>query len=280
MDASPAFVDLLRLETADDDTYLGRCHAAAPMRAFGGQVAAQALIAAGRTVAADRVAHSLHGYFIRGGRADRPIEYRVDRTRDGGSFTTRRVSAEQDGETIFSLSVSFQRQEDGADDQPSMPEAPRPEGLTAAKHRWTNWFGSGPPVQTSVLDLRFVDDSTVPLPDLGHGPRQQFWVRVRDELPDDTLLHMGALTYISDINLARTASLDRGNGPMRRQIASLDHALWFHRPFRADRWLLFTQESPTASGGRGFARGQLYTEDGLLVASVAQEVLMREARRP
>ncbi|SDD75055.1 acyl-CoA thioesterase-2 [Rhodococcus tukisamuensis] len=276
MNSARDFVELLTLEPLGADVYRGTCHSGSPMRAFGGQVAAQSLIAAGHTVGEERVAHSLHGYFIRGGRTDQPIEYHVDRTRDGGSFTTRRVTAEQDGKAIFSLSASFQVPEAGTDHQPTMPQVPRPEELTADKHKWTAWFDDEPPVPALVLDLRFVGDSTVGLPDVGNGPRQRFWVRVRDDLPDESLLHTCALTYISDVNLVRTVNLTRGTSSTPRQVASLDHAVWLHRPFRADEWLLFTQEVPNASGGRGLARGQIYSEDGVLVASVMQEALLRD----
>ncbi|MGW3246309.1 acyl-CoA thioesterase [Streptomyces sp. NPDC001070] len=277
--AAPAtpFTELLGLERLEENLYRGVCHAGVPLRAFGGQVAAQSLIAAGSTLPApDLLVHSLHGYFIRAGRTDRPIVYEVDRTRDGSSFATRRVVAIQNGDVIFSLSASFHREEDSPEHQADAPDAPGPEGLPElweyARAR------RGPSVFEAVLESRCVADPEKGLPSVGQGPRQQLWVRTRDSLPGGPLLHACALTYFSDIRLLATAGLPYADHPGERQAASLDHAVWFHRPFRADEWLLFAMESPSYASSRGLARGQFFTRDGRLVASVVQEGLYR--RRP
>lgn len=273
-DAPASLMDLIDLEKVEENLYRGTCHPAAPLRAFGGQVAAQALTAAGTTVPQERQVHSLHGYFIRAGRTDRPIVYEVDRTRDGGSFTTRRVVAVQDGVAIFSMSASFHRPEESAEHQAVMPKAPEPESLvemwdTDSKH----------PVFGTVLQSRCVGDPFTGLPDLGQGPRQQVWVRARDLLPDVPLLHACALTYMSDIRLALTAAQPHLDGPEFPPVVSLDHAVWFHRPFRADSWLLFTMDSPSYASSRGLTRGQFFAADGSLVASVVQEGLIRKPQK-
>ncbi|ABW10952.1 Palmitoyl-CoA hydrolase [Parafrankia sp. EAN1pec] len=275
----PDFADLLMLESVDRDIFRGLCHDGAPMRAFGGQVAAQAQVAAGRTVEPDRRMHSLHGYFLRPGRTDAPIVYLVERIRDGRSFTTRRVSAVQDGETIFSMSASFQRPRE-ADETHRLraPDVPGPETLP----RWWGPIEEAPEYRPFLLiDVR---STTGPLGgaearqaaaaagSVDGMPRQSVWVRVDQVLPDDPLLHVCALTYLSDLTLASTASLPYNGLPGRLDIVSLDHAMWFHRPFRADDWLLFAQDSPSADSGRGLSRGMFFTRDGLLVASAIQEV--------
>ncbi|MFF3791946.1 acyl-CoA thioesterase [Streptomyces sp. NPDC001981] len=271
--ATDEFTGRLALEKVEENLFRGTCHPGAPLRAFGGQVAAQSLIAAGATVAPDRLVHSLHGYFIRPGRTDRPIVYQVDRTRDGGSFTTRRVVAVQDGETIFSLSASFQRPEGSPEHQAEMPTVAGPESRAAA---WDTEDGDGVlSIFGSALEVRYVGDPGRGLPSTGQGPRQQMWVRVRDPLPDSALLHACALTYISDVRLAVTADLPHRSEPGVPLVASLDHAVWFHRPFRADAWLLFDMESPNYASSRGLTRGQFFNRTGELVASVVQEVLIR-----
>ncbi|MFF0051091.1 acyl-CoA thioesterase [Streptomyces sp. NPDC005498] len=275
--ADTPFTELLALEQVESNLYRGRCHAGAPLRAFGGQVAAQSLVAAGSTLPVDDLlVHSLHGYFIRTGRTDQPIVYEVDRTRDGRSFAPRRVVAVQNGEAIFSLSASFHRVEESPDHQARMPAAPAPDGLPEL---WEFGPGHGGwPIFEMVLESRCASDPRRGLPDIGQGPRQQLWVRTKDALPCVPLLQACALTYISDIRLLETAGLPYVDRPGERQLASLDHAVWFHRPFRADEWLLFTMESPTYASSRALARGQFFTQDGLLVASVVQEGLIR--RRP
>ncbi|WUD78041.1 acyl-CoA thioesterase II [Streptomyces sp. NBC_00510] len=276
-ETATSFTELLTLERLEENLYRGFCHAGMPPRAFGGQVAAQSLIAAGSTLPApDLLVHSLHGYFIRAGRTDRPIVYEVDRTRDGRSFATRRVVAIQDGEAIFSLSASFHRPEDSDEHQADAPVAPGPEGLPEL---WElRRARRGVSVFEAVLESRCVGDPDKGLPSIGQGPRQQLWVRTRDALSGGPLLHACALTYFSDIRLLATAGLPYADHPGVRQAASLDHAVWFHRPFRADEWLLFAMESPTYASSRGLARGQFFTRDGRLVASVVQEGLYR--RRP
>ncbi|OAA24501.1 acyl-CoA thioesterase-2 [Frankia sp. EI5c] len=279
----PDFADLLTLESVDRDIFRGQCHDGAPMRAFGGQVAAQAQIAAGRTVEPDRRMHSLHGYFLRPGRTDAPIVYLVERIRDGRSFTTRRVSAVQDGETIFSMSASFQRPRDtGETHQLQAPDVAGPE----THRRWWGPIDEAPEYQPFLLvDIRSTPISTAgtePRPATAAGaggpsdgmPRQHVWVRVDQALPDDPLLHVCALTYLSDLTLASTASLPYAGLPGLLDLVSLDHAMWFHRPFRADDWLLFVQDSPSAGGARGLSRGMFFTRDGTLVASAIQEAGM------
>lgn len=267
LEHKPDFADLLTLDTLDRDIFRGRCHEGAPMRAFGGQVAAQAQIAAGRTVDPDRRMHSLHGYFLRPGRTDAPIVYLVERLREGRSFTTRRVSAVQDGEVIFSMSASFQRPRDSDDSHRlRMPDVPGPDEQS---QRWGPMLIAPdfPPFQ--LLDLRLVTSSAAPEDGM---PRQYIWVRVDQPLTDDPLLHVCALTYLSDVTLSTTARRPHLRaGPGRLDLVSLDHAMWFHRPFRADDWLLFAQDSPTVGGTRGLSRGMFFTRDGELVASAMQE---------
>ncbi|MFJ8861809.1 acyl-CoA thioesterase [Streptomyces sp. NPDC102451] len=275
MEPATPFSDLLTLERLEEDLYRGVCHQGAPLHAFGGQVAGQALIAAGSTLSDALRVHSLHGYFIRAGRTDRPIVYQVDRTRDGRSFATRRVVAVQDGKTIFSLSASFQRPEQSPEHQAAMPDAPGPEGLPEL---WeTGPRDGGWPIFEAVLESRGVGDphGQGSLPSTGQGPRRHLWVRTRDALPDTPLLHACALTYFSDIRLVETSDLPYMDDTRERMIASLDHAVWFHRPFHADEWLLFAMESPNFASSRGLARGQFFTRDGRLVASVVQEGLIR-----
>lgn len=266
---SSSFAELLDVEELDDNLYRGRCHAGRPLRAFGGQVAAQALVAAGATVSDDRPVHSLHGYFIRAGQPDRHIVYLVDRVRDGRSFTTRRVTAAQRGEAIFTLSASFQVREGESVHQATPPDVPVPEQIgDAGPH-----VPGSSPLQARlrpVLDIR-----PIPVgPDDG-APTARFWVRVREQLPDDPLHHACALTYISDLRLARTASATHRTAFGELMVASLDHAVWFHREFRADDWLLVDLRSPTAGFGRGLAYGSFYAHDGGLVASVIQEIVVR-----
>jgi acyl-CoA thioesterase-2 len=261
--------ELLELERIEENLYRGWCHQGSPQRAFGGQVAAQALTAAGSTVVEDRPVHSLHGYFVRGGRTDTPIVYEVERTRDGGSFSTRRVVAIQGGETIFSLSASFQRAATSSEHQAAMPaDVVDPE---LVEHVQIERL----PVRASAVELRYIGDPNTGLPDEGRGPRQRLWVRAKDPLPESPLPHVCALTYISDIRLAGTVGMIHQDDRGVPQYASLDHAVWFHRPFRADEWLLFDMYSPNYASTRGLAHGEFFTREGLLVASVTQEVLIR-----
>ncbi len=251
-------------------------------RVYGGQVIGQALVAASRTVPADRQVHSLHGYFLRAGDTEIPILYKVDRIRDGKSFTTRRVVAVQRGHAIFTLSISFQIEESGLSHQFPMPEAPRPESLLDERElrleqaaHWAPEYQAHAET-TIAVDLRPVapQDMLDPKP---AEPRQQCWMRSADALPDDPRIHQCVLAYLSDWSLLDTATRPHGISFMQPnlQSASLDHAMWFHRRFRADEWLLYEQDSPNASGARGFNRGLIYNQAGLLVASTTQEGLIR-----
>ncbi|MFF2744509.1 acyl-CoA thioesterase [Kitasatospora sp. NPDC058048] len=281
-----SFAGLLEIEQLNENTFRGRCHAGAPMRAFGGHVAAQALVAAGRTCADRRPVHSLHGYFLRPGSPARPIDYLVERVREGTSYTTRRVTALQQEHELFTLSVSFKHPEPAADRQREIPTLPHPESLP------NSVAGLSEQVRRALaadggfrdLDVRFVPADAPGLPAAVPGLLQQFvWMRTASPLPDgDPLLHAGALTYLSDLTLASTAGLNmqpnffQRTEPPRLLMASLDHAMWFHRPFRADQWLLFAQRSPSSSDGRGLALGEFYDLDGRLVASAVQEALIRD----
>jgi len=297
-DESPreTFTERLRLERVDRDIFTGWCHAGAPLRAFGGQVAAQALVAAGRTVDdPDRHVHSLHGYFLRPGRTTDAIVYLVDRTRDGRSFSTRRVTAMQYGETIFTMSASFAIREPTLEHQINAPAVPGPEGLPAYHiPRFTQdsmpqddqsndprggaLDDEGYP-EHELLQLRFVDAEVVA--EATHGAAQRIaWVRIQEQLPDDPLLHVCTLAYFSDLTLIGTILEPHGGrqANMDLDLASIDHAMWFHSPFRCDEWMMFVQDSPIARGGHGFARGEFYRRDGLLVASAVQEALLRRPR--
>jgi acyl-CoA thioesterase-2 len=276
-------LEILDLEEIELNIFRGHNESERRGRLFGGQVAAQALVAASRTVES-RPAHSLHGYFLRPGDPSIPVLYSVDRIRDGRSFTTRRVVAIQHGHAIFNMSASFHAPERGYEHQTPMPEAPPPEGVPTWQER-VEQVWSRLPEQARVfdprerpIDLRHVDLPTY----LGGGPTRApglVWLRVLRRLPDDERLHQALLTYASDISLLDNIIRPHGRlgtlGPI--MMASIDHAVWFHRPLRVDEWLLYAQESPVAAGARGFARGQLFTREGVLVASVAQEGLMRPA---
>jgi acyl-CoA thioesterase II len=294
-DPIAGFVDLLRLDDIDLNLFRGWCHAGAPLRAFGGQVAAQALVAAGRTVDPARLVHSLHGYFMRPGDPRRPLVYEVERLRDGRSYATRRVTAIQRGEAVFTLSASFKVPEQSPDRQRAVPLLPDPDLLPDP---YANWAGAGSDdgggsssgdywttTGRLTLDMRTVPPGSAALPDRQAGVEEQFvWLKSASPLPgDDPLLHVCALAYLSDLTLASTAAMhlqppraERKGSPTTINLASLDHAMWFHRPFRADEWLLFAQRSPSAGDGRGLAQGEFYTRDGRLVASVVQEALVRQ----
>ncbi|HZR83663.1 MAG TPA: acyl-CoA thioesterase II [Candidatus Binatia bacterium] len=272
-------IETLDLEELDLNIFRGRSPEESRIRVFGGQVAGQALVAAGRTVVPELRVHSLHAYFLRPGDPKIPIVYEVDRIRDGKSFTTRRVVAIQRGRAIFHLSASFQVVEDGPSHQLPMPEVPAPESLPTWAERMTarmedmssdmkEWF-----LRPRPIELRYVE----PPKRERHEPRQLIWIRADGALPDSPLLHQCVVAYASDMTLLDTATLPHGiywNDP-RYQMASLDHAMWFHRPFRADDWLLYAQESPSASGARGLCTGHLFARDGRLVVTVVQEGLVR-----
>ena len=273
-------LDLLDLEQIELDIFRGRSPEEQVQRVFGGQVAGQALVAAGRTVPGDRPVHSLHAYFIRPGDPAVPLVYTVDRVRDGRSFTTRRVSAVQHGRPIFTLSASFHRCEPGPVHSDPMPEVPPPDEIPRTIDRLEKLFGMLPAqFRESPIDLRSVGPLTFEAerdPSL-RTTRNLVWLRVEGELPDDPLLHVCLMTYASDLTLLDSVLLGHGLSwaDGKTSGASLDHAMWFHRPFRADRWLLYAQESPVAAGARGLARGEVFTADGDLVVSVVQEGLIR-----
>jgi acyl-CoA thioesterase II len=280
--ALDAVVALLDLEQIEVDIFRGRSpEGERRQRVFGGQVAGQALVAAGRTVPSERPVHSLHAYFIRPGDPAVPLVYLVDRVRDGRSFTTRRVTAVQHGETVFTLSASFHRPEPGLEHSDPAPEVPPPEEVEPTAIRLRRILGRSLDDYTydNPIDIRHVGPLTVEAerdPSL-RSSRNIVWLRANGELPDDPLLHVCLMTYASDLTLLDTVLLAHGVSWFNGTVigASLDHAMWFHRPFRADQWLLYVQDSPTASGARGLARGEVYTRDGELVVSVVQEGLLR-----
>jgi acyl-CoA thioesterase II len=278
-------LDLLDLEQIEVNIFRGRSPDERRQRVFGGQVAGQALVAAGRTVPADRPVHSLHAYFIRPGDPAVPLVYLVDRVRDGRSFTTRRVSAVQHGETIFTLSASFHHAEPGPEHADPMPEVPRPEDVERRQDRLARVLGEASvPWPDSGIELRSIGPLQVEAvrdPSL-RTTTNLVWLRVDGELPDDPLLHVCLMTYASDMTLLDSVLIAHGLSwwDGRTTGASLDHAMWFHRSFRADRWLLYAQDSPVAYGGRGLARGEVFTEQGELVVSVVQEGLIRTVHPP
>jgi acyl-CoA thioesterase-2 len=278
LDKLVARLDLERIEV---NLFRGTSPTDSLPRVFGGQVAGQALVAAGRTVPPDRGVHSLHAYFIRPGNPSIPIVYDVDRVRDGRSFTTRRVMAIQDGKAIFSLSASFQLAQPGLEHTEPMPEVPGPDELADVG----SWIaGLGVPVGPfhrlpRPLDMRYV---TQPVWSPGFVPTREplrVWMRADGTLPDDKLLHVCLLTYASDLTLLNSV-LARHTPPLRDEEvarASLDHAMWFHHDFRADEWFLYECYSPVASGARGLATGRFFASDGRLIASTVQEGLVRVA---
>ena len=279
--AIDTLLSILDLEPLEHNLFRGLSPQVGWQRVFGGQVVGQALVAAARTVEG-RGVHSLHGYFMLPGDPKVPILYEVDRIRDGKSFTTRRVVAIQHGRAIFSMSASFQVEEAGLDHQIEMPKVPLPEELPSESDIARLYLEGAPepvkrywererPIELRPVDLRHY---------LGREPLQPLqnvWVRTTGKLPDDPDIHRCVLAYASDMTLLDTSLFAHGRSIFDAdlQAASLDHALWFHRPFRADDWLLYAEDSPSASGGRGFTRGSLFSRDGKLVASVAQEGLIR-----
>ncbi len=282
--AIETLLSILDLEPLERNLFRGRSPQVGWQRVFGGQVIGQALVAATRTVEG-RAAHSLHAYFMRPGDPAVPIIYEVDRIRDGKSFATRRVVAIQHGEAIFSMSASFQVEESGFEHQLPMPAVPPPEELPSERELKALFVEKAPePVRKywereRPLELRPVDLRHYLSRDLLE-PTQQVWIRATGALPDDPGIHRSVLAYASDMTLLDTALFAHGRNIFDRdlQVASLDHALWFHRPFRVDEWLLYSEDSPSASGARGLSRGNLFTRDGRLIASVAQEGLIRPRR--
>ena len=286
--AMDELLDILDLEQLEHNLYRGRSPKVDWQRVFGGQVIGQALVAAQRTVEPERHVHSLHCYFMRPGDTSVPIIYEVERIRDGGSFTTRRVKAIQHGHAIFSLEASFQVDEQGLDHQFPMPlDVPPPDTLmngteVIAKYgdrvpenirRY--WERDRPIEMKPVFLTHYTSREKLP-------PMQQIWIRATGPVPDDRAMQSVILAYLSDMTLLDTSTFAHGRALFDPDIqaASLDHAMWFHRPHRLDGWLLYAQDSPSASGARGFTRGLIYAEDGTLVASVAQEGLIRLRRMP
>jgi acyl-CoA thioesterase-2 len=276
-------VSLLDLEPIEVNIFRGRSPKVGRQRVFGGQVAAQALVAAGRTVPVERAVHSLHGYFVRPGDPAVPIVYSVDPIRDGRSFSVRRVTAIQHGKTIFFMSASFQRGEEGLDHQTEMPDdVPPPESVPTMAERMARYperVGIWARVPQSV-DVRYVGEpGFVASGDRPASVHQRVWMRIAGALPDSPLIQACALTYASDLTLLDSVLSWHGEvwGPDGFAGASLDHALWLHRPFRADEWFLYDCSSPSASGARGLATGRIFAADGRHVATVVQEGLLRRA---
>ncbi|HEY2296589.1 MAG TPA: acyl-CoA thioesterase II [Jatrophihabitans sp.] len=274
-----ALVRLLDLEQIDADIFRGQSHQTPIQRVFGGQVAGQALVAAGRTVAPERSVHSLHSYFIRAGDANKSIVYEVDRVRDGRSFSVRRVVAVQDGKAIFTLSASFQLEQEGIEHQPAMPAVPMPEDLPTLEER----YAARPDIYEQLMlrnhpiERRYVDGPSWDRGPADQAGTQSLWIRANGKLPDDPLLHVCVLTYASDLTLLDTVLVAHGlsHETHRISMASLDHAMWFLRPFRMDEWILYSMKSPAAHGGRGFATGRFFSRDGVHLGSVAQEGMIR-----
>jgi len=275
-------VDLLSLERLEDNIFRGQSRDIGTRYVFGGQVLGQALSAAQKTVDPARQAHSLHGYFLRAGDIEAPIVYQVERARDGRSFSVRRVVAIQHGQTILNCAVSFQIEEKGFEHQASMPEVPQPEDVEPLQPmsedelkkfpvKLQRWLGMDSP-----FEFRKVWPRNEFKPEK-RPPYQHIWFRLTEKIDDSPMLHRAMLAYASDFHLIGTATLPHGISYLSHnmQMASLDHAIWFHRPFRADDWLLYSFDSPTAQGARGLARGMIFQRDGTLVASTAQEGLLR-----
>lgn len=276
---------LLALEKIEENIFRGNSPKDRMQRVFGGQVLGQALVAAGHTVEG-RLCHSMHAYFLRAGDPKVPILYEVDRTRDGTSFTSRRVVAIQHGRPIFTLEASFQRDESGYEHAFEMPAVPQPEALESddvlrarvaerLSSDLRDWALRPRPIETRYVDPRpYINPEKRP-------PHEMLWIRATDPLPDDDALHQCVLAFASDMSIIETGLLPHGIGwfDAKVQMASLDHAMWFHRRFRIDEWMLYVQDSPSSSGARSFNRGLIYTRDGRLAASVTQEGLMRPILR-
>lgn len=277
-------LNILDLEQLERDLFRGRSPKDGWQRVFGGQVIGQALVAAARSVE-DRTTHSLHGYFLRPGDPKVPIIYEVERIRDGKSFSTRRVIGIQHGEAIFSMAASFHNPEPGLEHQIEMPDVPPPDQLPSEEEmkkqilprlpdHIRRYWESARPIEMRPVDLsRYLSSDH-------RDTGQHIWIRATGPLPDDLHIHKCVLAYASDFTILDTALVTHGKMIFdpKLQVASLDHALWFHRPFKADEWLLYSQDSPSTFGARGFCRGSVFTSDGRLVASVCQEGLIRERR--
>ena len=274
-------IDLLTLERLEDNFFRGESRDIGSPQVFGGQILGQALSAAHRTVE-NRIPHSLHAYFLRPGDFNLPVIYQVERSRDGGSYSNRRVVAIQHGRPILNLAASFKTPEDGLEHQVEMPEVPGPEGLTSladinqamldkVPEKMRRFLAHKPPFEFRPIEApKFIEPGA-------RTPVKNIWMRACGQLPEDPELHRNLLAYVSDYELLGTATLpheiDVGTKPLL--MASLDHAMWFHRHARVDQWLLYAFDSPVSTGGRGYSRGQIFTRDGGLVASTAQEGVIR-----
>lgn len=273
----------LDLEKLEENLFRGTSPQVGWQRVFGGQVIAQALMAAQRTVDADRFIHSLHAYFMRPGDPLVPIIYQVDRIRDGASFATRRIVAIQHGHAIFAMSASFQMEEGGFDHQSPIPNVPQPESLMSEAQLQEAFLANAPPaIRKYWENKRPIEIRPVSLTHYISReklePKQDIWVRAVGAVPDDRHYQAAVLAYLSDMTLLDTSLYAHGTTIFDPtiQVASLDHAMWFHRPCKLEDWLLYTQDSPSASGARGLTRGNLFTRDGVLIASMAQEGLIRK----
>ncbi len=273
----------LDLEKLEENLFRGISPQVGWQRVFGGQVIAQALMAAQRTVDADRFIHSLHAYFMRPGDPLVPIIYQVDRIRDGASFATRRIVAIQHGHAIFAMSASFQIEEGGFDHQSPIPNVPQPESLMSEAQLQEAFLANAPPaIRKYWENKRPIEIRPVSLTHYISReklePKQDIWVRAVGAVPDDRHYQAAVLAYLSDMTLLDTSLYAHGTTIFDPtiQVASLDHAMWFHRPCKLEDWLLYTQDSPSASGARGLTRGNLFTRDGVLIASMAQEGLIRK----
>jgi acyl-CoA thioesterase-2 len=282
-----ALVEQLALERIEENLFRGQSKDLGWGTVFGGQVLGQALSAAVQTVPSSRHVHSLHSYFLRPGNVNKPIVYEVDRIRDGRSFTTRRVVAIQSGEAIFNLAASFHEPESGFDHQAQAPEAPTAESLKTEQELAAPLVQKLPAmlreraVGERAFETRPVDpDTSNPFAPTPREASRMVWFKATSRLPDDPALHSYLLAYVSDHSFMTTSLMPHGVSWLTPgvQVASIDHVLWYHRPFRVDEWLLYVIDSPSAFGGRGLARGQIFTQDGTLVASAAQEGLIRQRK--
>ncbi|HEY5646460.1 MAG TPA: acyl-CoA thioesterase II [Pseudomonadales bacterium] len=272
-------LDILDVEELERNLYRGQNHQTEHV--FGGQVLAQAIAAAHRTVEAAHALHSIHSYFLRPGDWNVPIIYEVDRIRDGRSFTTRRVIAIQHGRAIFDMALSFHKPEPGITHAVPMPDVPPPDALRGDREIFAEIALQQPDVSRYAFRFEAIDSRQVErirMTDAkSHPPMKHTWLKTRDPLPDEPEVHLALLAYMSDLDFMSTSMLPHGQGNMRGNVqgASVDHSLWFHRPFRADDWLLFAKESPNAGGARGFVRGEFFNRQGELVVTAAQECLIR-----
>ncbi|MBL8914916.1 MAG: acyl-CoA thioesterase II [Archangium sp.] len=275
-------VSLLSLEKIEENLFRGQSQDLGWGRVYGGQVIGQALAATLATVPADRTAHSLHAYFLRPGDVAAPIVYQVSRSRDGSSFTTRHVTAIQHGQPIFDMSASFQKPEEGFEHMSEMPKVPPPEEVPTEQERMKPFVQNFPDfMRERILAEHPIEIRTVAEPDPTlrgvHPPQRQVWFKTTHKVADTPVLHQALLAYASDFSFITTSLKPHGKTWISRgmQVASIDHAVWFHAPFRADEWLLHVMDSPRASGARGLVRGQIFSRDGKLVASTTQEGLIR-----